>query len=194
MHKVAFVKPSRQKGYTVIGIDCDGEIKRFTLPQIFYAEIGLPVRGEKISDAVFCEILHEDEMFRALKRALSLLSYADNNERTLTLKLLRAGFSRAAVEYAVRDCVGHGYIKEKEQLLRLVSSLANSKLRGPLYIRQYLAAKGYKISEIDDAIDELTLSDEIDFKESFNRLAEKMGAADSEGRRILAYKYGFRST
>ena len=193
MIKVSFVKESRQKGYTVIGLLRDGEIKKYTLSNIVFSELGSLLRGDEIDGDTLETIEYEDECFRALKRALSLLSYSDNSERTLTMKLLRAGFSRRAAEEAVRDCAAHGFIKEKEQILRLVATLANTRLYGAGYIRKYLLSRGYSQRDINEAISELVDSGEIDFDESFRRLAEKKGVADPEQCRMLAYKYGFKT-
>ncbi len=192
MYKVIYVKESRQKGYISIGLVTDGKRECYTVTNTLYGEIGSPIKGDGLDGDTLKVLIEDDERFRALRRALSLLSYADNSERTLTLKLLRAGFSRSAVRFAVEDCVAHGYINEREQLMRLVSVLANSKLRGPMYIKQSLMGKGYSAQDIDAAIHGLCEKGEIDFKESLHRLAEKMGANDPEARRALAYKYGFR--
>ncbi len=192
MYKVIYVKESRQKGYISIGLVIDGKRECYTVTGEVYSNIGSPIKGDGLDSDTVKVIAEDDERFRALRRALSLLSYADNSERTLTLKLLRAGFSRSAVRFAVEDCVAHGYINEREQLMRLVSVLANSKLRGPMYIKQSLMGKGYSAQDIDTAIHGLCESGEIDFKRSFQLLAEKTGTSDPEARRALAYKYGYR--
>ncbi len=87
----------------------------------------------------------------------------------------------------------HGYIKEDDQLRRLVLREANVNLRGPRYIREKLAAKGYSRDSIDAIIDELVESGEIDLVINFDALCDKKGAVDSDERRALAYKYGFRT-
>ena len=192
MNKVAFVRESRQKGYKVLGIVIGEVVESYTIKRSTYEEMGTPSRASLIDGEALEIIKKEDECFRALRRALSILSYADNSKSTLKLKLYRAGFSRDAINFALEDCIKNGYIDENKQLLRLVSSIANGKLRGPLYIRRYLLSKGYSIGDINSAIDELVDSGEVDFDEIYKRLIEKTGTEDSDGRRALAYKWGFR--
>jgi len=149
------------------------------------------VRGGEISDGELHILLSEDEEHRAVAKALSLLSYSDKSARALYLRLLREGFSREAATRALDYCRNMGYIRERDQLARLIVREANVNLRGPRYIREKLAAKGYSRADIDGVTEELVESGEVDFSQNLDRLCQKHGAKDEQERRALAYKYGF---
>lgn len=191
MARVVYAKESRTKGYVALGISDGEELRKLTVSKIEYSCLGSPERGEHIDEGTLEHLSVLDEQFRALRRALSLLSYADNSERALMQKLMRAGFSRDSAEEAVHECVRLGYVKENEQLKRLISSFVNVKLRGPLYVKSALMQKGYSSHDISAAIEELLSEGEIDFRDAFERLCEKYSPNDGEERRMLAKKYGY---
>lgn len=192
MARIVYAKDSRVKGYVALGIGEDGELRRLTVHKIKYSSLGSPSRGEEIDSETVRELEEADEQFRALRRALSFLSYADNSERGLVMKLMRAGFPRRVAEEAVAECVSHGYIRERDQLARLIVTAAEVKLRGPLYIKAYLMQKGYSSSDISEVTDELISSGEVCFPECFRRLCERLGPVGEEERMMLAKKYGYR--
>lgn len=190
--KIVYVRDSRVKGYVTLGLIEKGEKITYTVSGAIYSSIGSPPPRTElgVEDAAVLE--KEDECFRATRRALSILSYADNSERTLTQKLLRAGFSRGAALHAVEECLGHGYIDEKKQLLRIISTLANNRLKSERYIRMSLYGKGYRPNDVSAAIDELCEMGEVDFASVFERLCERLGVTDEEEKRKIAFKHGFR--
>ena len=192
MARVLFVKESRVRGYVTVGLSEDGESASYTVSKITYSELGSPVRGSELDGFAFERLAEEDENFRALRRALSLLSYGDNSKGALFAKLLRAGFSQSAVRHAVRECEGHGYINEDAQLERKITLLANEKLYGTYYIRARLMRAGYSLSLINSVLDRLVKSEDVNFDLNFSSLCEKMGTETDEERRALAYKYGYK--
>lgn len=191
--KIVYIKESKSAGYTVLGIDLGEGAKPYTVPLAIYAEIGAPVRGAEISDGDFLGVAYADEVYRATKKALSLLAYADNNIKNLKLKLIRAGFSRDAADAASEEMQRNGYINEARQLERLILSEANSNLKGRALIVPKLVSKGYKKDEVEAVLDALLESGEIDFAEIKERLiSKKLGeSADSEAVKKLLYKNGF---
>ncbi len=192
MARVLYVKESRVRGYVSVGITTDGGSVFYTVGKITYSEIGSPSRGTVLDDAVLSVLREEDEAFRAVRRALSILSYGDNSKRALEAKLMRAGFSHSSVELAIRECEGHGYINEDAQLERKIEVLANEKLMGPHYIRAKLARAGYSVGNINSALSRMTDNGDVDFGASFDKLLQKKEIADDEGKRALAYKYGYK--
>ena len=189
--KIVYVRDSRVKGYVTLGLASEGEKHAYTVSLAVYSSLGSPPPRAEIGAEDAAVLEREDECFRATRRALSILSYADNSERTLTQKLLRAGFSRSAALHAVEECLGHGYIDEKKQLLRIISTLANNRLKSERYIRASLYGKGYRQSDISEAIYELCEAGEVDFAAVFERLCERLGATDEEEKRKIAFKHGF---
>jgi SOS response regulatory protein OraA/RecX len=192
MLRISYVKDSRIKGYITLGMVTDDGSMSLTVSKITYSSIGSPVRGGYIDDDVIDELRREDEEFRALRRALSILSYADNSRRTLEMKLRRAGFSRESCEAAARECISHGYINEDEQIARFIEREANINLRGSAYIRAKLVGKGYSSSDIDRVLQRLTDSCEVDFYKNFESLCDRRGITDKQERMALAYKYGYK--
>ena len=191
MPTVKYIKPQKS-GRVIIGVDTEGEISHYSISSADYATASF-VTGGILSDEELSLLTALDEEYRAIKKALSLLSYSDKNRKAIYMRLVRLGFSREASKKAVEYCLQNGFINEKNQLERLVSNEANTNLRGPHYIKNKLASKGYSRDDIDTAIDTLVANGEIDFVIIFDTLCEKKGVTTPDERRALAYKYGFRS-
>ena len=179
-------------GIMILTVSDGEEIKRLFVPTRVYRNIGAPVVGCSL-DGAMDELLFADELYRAEKKALSLLSYADNNVQSLKVKLVRAGFSREAVDDVASQMLRLGYINEQRQLERLILNEANVNLKGPYKIIPKLAAKGYSVALIKSVFKELCESGEIDLNKNRQKLiAKKLGEdADGEQKRILLYKNGF---
>lgn len=190
MPTVKYIKPQKS-GRVIIGVDTDGEISHYSISSADYATAAF-VTGGILSDGELTLLVTLDEEYRAIKKALSLLSYSDKNRKAIYMRLVRLGFSREAAKKAVEYCLQNGFINEENQLERLVSNEANINLRGPYYIKNKLASKGYSRTDIEAAIDMLVNSGEVDFVIIFDTLCEKKGATTPEERKALAYKYGFR--
>ncbi len=170
----------------------DGKKQKYVISEGTYREIGCPLSGEEISSEDLYTLAFEDEKRRALQKSLNVLSFADNNRRALTQKLLRAGFSREAVDYALKECVMLGYVDEDRQAERLVTKYA-SELLGPYKITAKLAAKYYSKSTVTKAMRRLEERGELDFKRNRAELLSlKLGedAAYDEKMKLL-YKYGY---
>lgn len=170
----------------------DEKKQRYVISEGTYREIGCPLSGEEIDGERFSILSSEDEKRRALAKSLNVLSYADNNKMALTGKLMRAGFSRDAIEYAVTECVMRGYIDEQRQSERLVMK-HYAELLGPYKIKAKLTARLYSPALISKTIHALEERGEIDFKENRARLIrEKLGEdASYDDKMKLLYKYGY---
>ena len=188
---VKYIKELKS-GRISVGVDLDGESVAYSIPKSEYGKMSFTVGGV-LDGEELSHLASLDGEYRAIKKALSLLSCSDKNKRELYARLVREGYSREHSRAAVEYCLMHGYIKEDDQLRRLILREANVNLRGPRYIREKLAAKGYSRDGIDAVTDGLLESGEIDFAANFNKLCEKKGAFDPDERRALAYKYGFRT-
>lgn len=148
-------------------------------------------RGCEVDEDTLLLILEDEREYLAMKKALSLLSFADNSPRALRDKLIRSGFSRELSERVVEECISRGYINEQRQIERLVLTEANSSLRGKRYIVAKLARRGYSPSLVSRIVDSLVLEGEIDFHENLTALTKKLGITSPEEKRKIAYKYGF---
>ena len=94
MPTLEYIRISMEKKLLLLGISEEGERYRYTVGESFYLSLGSPPVGYVFSESEMCCVKGEDDRIRATKKALSILSYADNNERALVAKLTRAGFSR----------------------------------------------------------------------------------------------------
>ena len=191
--KIIYIRPGKSQGYLTLGMH-DGEEKHtFTVPESTYSEIGSPEVSTSLSDADMSAIKYSDELYRARMSALRMLSFTDNNERTLVRKLVAKGIGRSVAQDVACEMTERGYIDESRQLLRLVANEANVSLAGPAKIRAKLISKGYSSHDIDVAIDELCATGEIDFSYSAEQLKAKKltrGATEEEIKKLL-YKNGY---
>lgn len=194
MAKISYIRTSKDGTLLLLGIVEEGESARYTISEAVYDSIDRPVTHTSLGEREFLVIKYADELYRAEKKALSLLSYADNNKRTLRAKLIRAGFSREITDEICEKMVSLGYINESCQLERLILNEANGKLRGPLKIMPYLASKGYATSDIRRVMQELSEGGELDFKKNAERLIEKKlpGGATDEEKNNLLFRNGYK--
>lgn len=173
---------------TRVSLYFEGE--RHTVSLSLFDSLGL-TRGSLVDDEMLSRIIEDEREYLAMKKALSLLSFADNSARALRDKLRRAGFSRELSERVVDECIARGYIDEERQITRLALVEANSYHRGKRYIIAKLARRGYSPSTVSLVIDGLVEEGEIDFKRSLEALTKKLGVSSPEEIKKIAYKYGF---
>ena len=194
MATLKYVREIKDTSLLLLGIVGEGESADYTVNSTLYSEIGSPSVGDNISDTDMSAIKYADELFRARKKALNILAYADNNQRNLKAKLLRAGFKREIVDAVLSEMVSRGYVNEKNQLERLIVIEANQKLRGPLKIIPALVNKGYSSSDVREVLKRLADEGEIDFSANAERLIEKKLPAEVDGEEIkkLLYKNGYK--
>ena len=194
MATVRSVKEIQNSNLLRIGVNDGEESLAYTLRENIYREIGSPIRGFELSDGEMEMIKREDEFIRAKKSALSLLSYADNNERTLQSKLRKKGYSSEIAAEVAKDMVCMGYINEESQIERLILSEANFRLRGAGKIIPKLVAKGYSAQDVRRVLSELCERGEIDFEKNASLLIKKKLSeeADREAKVALLLKNGFR--
>ena len=171
-----------------------GEKKALTLSDKAYRMLGEPCVGCELSDEEYSEALLADERYRALKKALNILSFGDNSQRKLYEKLRRSGFSAETSRSTVEDMCELGYLNEQKQIERIVSTLANNSLYGPKRITAKLIGCGYSSSDVRRAISELSHLGEIDFDSSLERLVDKHLGDSYDGEALikLKYKYGYK--
>lgn len=193
--KAVYVRASKNRGYTVLGVDSGEGARAYTVPDSLYVQIGSPLGGTELDDGDFSAVALADETFRATKKALSLLAYADNNLYSLKMKLRRAGFSKEATDQAVAEMQRDGYVNEQRQLERLILSQVRVKLTGPRLIIPKLLAKGYKRDDVESVLDALIYDGQIDFEQVKSMLIEKKlgdSPAADEVKKLL-YKHGFNT-
>lgn len=189
--QVKKVKISEHGELVSITAMADKEIK-LTVFRDIYDSVGAPTPSDFPDEEVCRQLIFGDECYRAVKKALSLLSFSDNSKCALRRKLCTAGFSKDASSYAVDYAVSLGYINELTALSRLVTREA-SALNGPRKICAKLLAKGYNATEVRKVISELTESGDIDFSGNFSRLKDKYLGEEftEEDVKRLKFKFGY---
>ena len=192
MNTLKFVRDIKDTGLLSLGIEGEESVN-LTVNLSCFAEIGSPSVGDALNDGQMEILLAYDEYYRATKKALNILAYRDNNRYNLKSKLIHAGFSRRVCDRVVSDMSERGYINERDQLERIITVEANSKLRGPMKIIPGLVAKGYSASDVRAVMTALCESGEVDFKKNARTLLEKkLPDSDSETRRKFLYKHGYK--
>ena len=194
MATLRYIREIKDTGLLLLGIVGEGESADYTVNSSLYTEIGSPSVGDDIDDASLSAVKYADELYRARKKALNILAFADNNQRNLKAKLLRAGFGYEIAGVVCDEMISRGYINEKNQLERLILVEANEKLRGPLRIVPALVNKGYSVNDVRSVLHRLTDEGEVDFFANSKRLIEKKLPDDADGEEIkkLLYKNGYK--
>ena len=194
MGTLEYIRVSKDKKLLLLGIIEEGERSRYTVSESFYLSVGSPAVGEAFSEEELFLIREEDTRIRATRKALSILSYADNSERSLVMKLVKNGFSREVSERVAEEMTALGYIDDDRILRRLILREANVNLSGYSKFLPKLISKGYSAQKIKDVTASLVKEGKIDFKSNAKRLIEKKLPADAsvEEKKTILYKNGYK--
>lgn len=188
---VIYIRPGGTKGYLRVGIESDGKKYDFTVSEAEYREAGSPLTRDNLTREAFGALQYADMRYKAMVKALRILSYGDNSEGMLRRKLCVSGIKREIAEEAVRECVRLGYINSDRQLEKLIINEVNIRNHGPRKIIPRLIAKGYLRSDIERVLSRLTRDGSIDFDEARERLISKLpDGSDSEEIKKTLYKNG----
>ena len=133
----------------------------------------VPVTGEFLTKEEYEALCFAQECSLAAVKAVSFLSYGDKTAKQLTDKLRGKGFSKASCERAVRFCEEKGYIREEDQLRRLMEQLCNQKKYGLRRIRQEVWSKGFSNEAVKAVFDECAA--ELDFGTALRTRIGKLG-------------------
>ena len=167
---------------------------RYTLPREAYARLGL-AEGE-ISREDMKALLHEEEKYRATKKAFDILAFGRNSGRTLALKLRHRNFSPRVCAEGAEMLKEKGYIREDEDVIREAESCVDKRW-GLRRILMYLHEKGYDNNAIGLAREYLA---EVDFADTCAQLIRsKYGSLpkeESERQKIVSalIRYGYSTT
>ncbi|MBQ3589391.1 MAG: regulatory protein RecX [Clostridia bacterium] len=109
--------------------------------------------GDRIDDEHFLKIREEMIFDNARRHAFTILSYGENNRKSLIQKLRAKGYSPDVCE-KIADYMEHrGYIDEKKQIGLLCDTYLRKKF-GKLKIKSELIAKGYKREDVEEYVAE----------------------------------------
>ena len=99
--------------------------------------------GDRIDDEHFLKIREEMLFDNARRHAFTILSYGDNNKKTLISKLMGRGYSRELCENVALYMEHRGYIDEKKQMGILLENCLRKKY-GKIKIAEEFISKGFK--------------------------------------------------
>ena len=154
-----------------------------------------PIAGETLSPEEYDEIELAAEASRAAVKAAGILSYGDRTAKELKERLKQKGFSPEAASEAARWACEKRYIREDEQLERLVHTLAETKKYGLARIREEIRQKGFSEDVVKAHFYDIT--DTVDFEEILRERIKKLPAdafsVPEKKRKTVAslMRYGF---
>lgn len=126
---------------------------------------GLPV------DESTLEMLESmQNLYEAVTRGITILSYGACSERRMAVKLEQKGFDRAAAHAAAAYLSDHGYIDDKAQALAFAKTCLR-KLYGPSRIKAELYSHGFTKETSEEALE--SLEAEVDYHSNCAALLEK---------------------
>jgi SOS response regulatory protein OraA/RecX len=175
-----------------LSIETADGYKEYTISEGAYREIGCPLSDDIIDEEALSRIAFADELMRARRKALVVLSYGDNSEKNLRLKLLRSGARAAIADEVAREMVSLGYVNDKRQIEDLALKYSTS-LFGRRKIVAKLLEKGYAREDVNAALTALSKDGRIDFKKNAALLIEKKLTPPytREDVKKLLYKNGY---
>ena len=189
--RVIYIRDSSSRGYLRIGLSDGEKSYEYTVSRSQYEELGAPACDGELCDVE--SIKAYDMKYRATLYALRILSYGDNNLRSLKDKLISRSISSSVADEVCREMTEMGYVNEIRQLERLIENEVTQKLSGRVKLYSKLIRKGYRKKDIDKVLDSLISSGIVDFEGSKEKLIEKKlpaGASEEEIKSLL-YKYGY---
>ena len=165
--------------------------ERLFLTERSYEKLGAPRKGTILSEESAEALRTAHRRYEAVRRATSILAYADNSEAMLLHKLRARKIRSEDAAFARAYVKAKGLIRERDQLERLVTRLANEKLYGRSRILRALCGKGYRAADIEACIDALCADGTLDFDCIKRTLLEKKAPKDGLERKKLLYTHGF---
>lgn len=165
----------------------------FLLSVKAFTDLGISV-GE-CDRTEYDRISEAADIYRTVKKGLSLLSFSRCSKKALTRKLISKGFSRELAMGASDELAREGYIDECADSLR-EAEICVSKLWGESRIRQKLYEKGYSDNAISEALYFLEDSG-VDFSEicaqRLQKTIDKIPSDPKDKQKLVAslVRYGF---
>ncbi len=195
MAALKYIREAKDSHLLLLGVVEEGESASYTVNSETYQAIGCPKAPTVLNEEQLSRVKYTDRLLRAKKKALSVLAFSDNNRRTLSAKLIRAGFDREITQAVVEEMVSLGYINEDRQLERIILNEANIKLRGPAKIIPFLVSKGYAPGDVRRVMAALRDDGQIDFKENAKALIQKKlpDCTDRGEIKKILYKNGYQN-
>ena len=133
----------------------------FSLEALLAVELGLR-QGQVLDAARLEDVLHRDEVSRAVEAAVNLLSYRPRTETEFRQCLVRKGYDAELAVEAIERLRGMGYVNDADFARFWVQNREQFKPMGARRLRYELLQKGVDRQTADEVIEETLPSEEDD--------------------------------
>lgn len=158
-------------GTSDITVENGGKRRTSAVSSRLLSTHGITLGAELDDDGMY--LLSElEELTRAIKKGIDLLSYSDMSRRALAQKLKMKGFENDTAINASAYLQQIGYINE-ERCALTVASTCIKDMRGPLAIKDKLVSKGFERTCIEKTMK--TVYKQVDFVQILEKYARKKG-------------------
>lgn len=161
-------KISTQKTKGRYNLELDGKFA-FGVSEMTLIKFGL-MKNRQLNEKDIIEIKKYEESAQAISKALTFLSHHLRTEKEVLQKLRGLDFSPSAIQSAIAHLKAEKYLDDRVYAENFVRTQANLSSLGPTVIDRKLRAVGVFQNDIDAALKDYPVDDQIE--NAFN-LAEK---------------------
>lgn len=149
-------------------------------------------QGDEVNEQYLDKIVGEEEKRYIRERIERILAYRDRSPAELISRMLRLGFERELVKEIVQEYVDQKILDEERLVKSFIADYSKLNLKGNIYIRRQLLAKGIDRQLIDRHLRE---RDELAVAQQFlkRRQSKEKGMDKAHVLRLLASR-GFSSS
>jgi regulatory protein len=138
-----------------VNVFLDGEYA-FSLVLIEAAKLR---KGQTLTDEEIAALRDDDDINRAVDRAVRFLSYRPRSTQEVRNNLAKKDFSEITVETAIERLMDMSYLDDAAFARFWMENRTKFKPRGPMALRYELRQKGIENSIIDSVLDELDVDE-----------------------------------
>ncbi len=180
---------NRKNRYSVFIDDGSGERFGFGVNEDVLIQFGLR-KGFELTDELIEQIMHEEEVKKALHQCYSFLSFRMRTEKEVSAFLKKKGVDEQIAGQAIAQLKKQHYVNDLEFAKSYVRDKMRFSTKGPLLIQKELKEKG--ISEEDRRLALEVYSPEEQLEAAVRFLAKKAKQAKRESQKALRQKLGLQ--
>lgn len=140
-----------------VSLFIDGDFA-FGIPAIEALKRGLK-SGVELSESDIQELLAVDEVERAVQGAIVFVSYRPRSEREVRDRLRKRDFSQPAIDQAIEQMRGFGYLDDQAFAEWWVGNRSEHRPRGKRLLAGELRSKGVSSDVVGEVIEEAGLDE-----------------------------------
>lgn len=158
MAKITAIQAQKRKGRYNIFID--GQY-RFPVSEEVLIKYQLH-KGQEITNEQITNITNAEQIAKAYNRALDFLSYQLRSEKEIIDDLQKHEFVADKIELVLKKLRTNRLINDLEYAKSYVRTMKNTSDKGPRIIRQKLRQKGIGENDIDKALQEFSVEEQLE--------------------------------